>query len=302
MNNRALYKAVFSQVHTDVKIRPEEYKKMKPKHIKKRAVILAAVICLIIASSATAFAANLLGLKDLVLRTKMGNTDLAAVSSEEETVEQPPVALISLQGYSDSVEYKAVAEWIEFTDNYDADGALLAQVGNGPTGLDDRYSLYLVYTQEMADKLDEITAKYNLKLHSSIDIIETKEDLYSKARTGDFLGTATTSFSAYMYEDGTFHIDGTVSLNNIPPIDYQFVDCKKGSFTDTILNIGNADSYDEWSYETSSGVTVSLSLSKEKALVFWDTDNSFITINVLAGTNLDSGGLTGENLEAFADS
>ena len=39
--------------------------------------------------------------------------------------------------------------------------AIISEIGNSPTGFEERYGHYLVYTQEMADKLEEIIAKYD---------------------------------------------------------------------------------------------------------------------------------------------
>ncbi len=293
MNNHDLYQAVFSQVHTDVRIKMEDVQTMKPIHrIKKRVVGLAVAVCLIFTCSVTAFATNLWGLRDLLL-----DQDPPEVSEEAQSME-----MISLQGFSDSNEYKALAEWMAFTDSYDQDGTILNQIGNGPTGLDEKYSLYLVYSQEMADKLDEITAKYHLSLHRGITDVATREDLFAYLGTSDFLGETNTPYSTYMYEDGTFHFDGSASLEGGLNIDYQFMRCVKGSFTDVPLNIGTADAYNTWDYTTTSGVTVLLSLGPDKALVIADLERSFVSINVLEGTESESGAITAENLEAFADS
>ncbi|SMC37605.1 hypothetical protein [Papillibacter cinnamivorans] len=289
MNNKERYKAAFSRVHSGVQ--PGE---RKPEHrrskMTRRAAVLAAAICLAGAFSVTAFAANLFGLKDLVLGADDG------VKDPSYTVE-----MISLQGYSGSDEYKAAAEWAAFLENYDKDGTLLAKVGNGPTGLDEKYNLYYVYTQEMADKLEEITGKYGLSLHRTLTIAESAEELFELAGTGDFLGEGHTRWGGYVYEDGTFHIDGRVLLPSGVNIDYQLMDCVKGSFTDTLLNIGDAGSYTEWPYETSSGVQVTLALGPAKALVIADLPGSFATVNVLAGAEEYSGGLTAADLEAIAD-
>ncbi len=313
MNDMETYKAAFSRVHTAAKIDMEDFRTMRPaQRMNKRIAILAAAVILAVACSATAVAANLFGLKDLVLKDESGGAAVSPVTGQnmypDLSEDGEPIGdmdMISLQGYPGSKEYKAVAEWGAFLAGYDQDGALLSAVGNGPTGLEDKYALYLVYTREMADKLDEITSKYGLKLHSSMEIVSGAEELFEKAGTGDFLGTANTPYGSYIYEDGTFHIDGGAVIGSGLRIEYQFTDCKKGSFTDTMLNIGNADDYEEWSYETASGVTVSLALGPSKALVIADLGGSFMTINVLAGTEesfLDrSGKLTAADLEVFAD-
>lgn len=278
----------------------------QPMHtVRRRAVLAAGVICLLLACSVTAFAANLFGLKDLILHEDNGVAPAVTTGSPgpAESVESAqPTTLISLQGFSDSDEYKAAMEWASFLATYDQDGTLLAKVGNGPTGLPDKYSQYLVYTQEMADKLDEITTKYHLKLHASLDVFDSKAEFYAKAGLGDFLGPYNTMCGPYMYDDGTFHIDGASVLPGGQSFDYQIMDCKKGSFTDTLLNIGNADDYTEWTYKTASGVTVCLAAGPEKCLIFADLKNSFVTVNILGGTDTLSGGVTPESLQALADS
>ena len=140
----------------------EEFQKVRKPilYIRKGVVIAAAIICLLVALSAIAIATNLFGLKNAIysstyVPTPSGNTKLET--------------MISLQGYAGSNEYKAVQEWDDFLQSYDTDHSLLSAVGNRPTGLDKRYELYgSVYTQEMADKLVEITEKYGLSLHSEL--------------------------------------------------------------------------------------------------------------------------------------
>lgn len=316
MTFKKKYKSVFSQVCTPKTIKMEDFLMKQSVKVKSRKVLaFVAVLCLLAALSVSALAMNLFGLRSMVLpntRTESnvgpngpdGNENTGNTESSEpvESVIPKEPQLISLQGYSDSKEYQAVAEWIAFLDNYDKDGELLAKVGNGPTGLDKKYSLYPVYTQEMADKLDEITSKYGLKLHSTIELDLTTDELYAKAGTGKFLGEENTSMGAYVYEDGTFHIDGEVTLDEDRKIMYQMMNCKKGSFTDVILNIGNLDEYDGWNYDTASGVTAGLYISSSKSLVVADFNDSFMTINVLAGSDSGMyGPITASDLEEFAD-
>lgn len=309
MNIRELYKVTFSQVHTEVKIDVEDFKMMKPVHrIRRRVMVLAAAVCLVVAGSVTAFATNLFGLKDLVLNSRnagtvqVGEPGTVPINegSEGPVYKLPipsPMDLISLQGYSDSKEYKAAVEWNAFCESYDQDGALLAQVGNGPTGLDSKYNLYLVYTREMADKLDEIVTRYGLKFHSTLDILD-KDAFFERLGTGDFLGAGNATYGGYVYEDGTFHMEGFAMVGKIV-MNYQMMNCMKGSFTDAYLNVGDANAYHEWTYKTASGVTVSLSMGPTKCLVIADLGKSFLTVNVLCGT--DDEGVTASDLESFAD-
>jgi len=296
MKNIEQYKDVFSQVHTDVTIRMEDYKKMKKPHNGlKKTVILSAALCLLFACTAMAYATNLFGLKDVVL----GNETID-IFMEDGTIVETPITLISLQGYTSSNEYKAAAEWLVFLDSYDQDMALLNEVGNEPTGLDEKYDYYLVYTQEMADKLDEIAAKYGLSLHTSMQAFGSAEELFQLVGTGDFLGTVNELPGGYFYDDGTFQYDGTANLGDEKYLYYQFRNCEKGIFDEVYLNIGDTGDYDEWEYETASGISVTISSSPDKAVLTADLDTSFVTVNILPEYSATE--ITAADLEAFADS
>jgi len=213
MNDKENYRAVFSQLHTSVIVDMEDIKNMKKPKFRfgARVMIAVIVVCILMAMSAAAVALNFLGLKDLVIPSKSPPvaTDTTPVqdSGSEEPI--PDVEHISLQGYADSNEYKAAAEWHTFQANYDTDMSLLFEVGNQPTGLDDKYTYtYGAYTQEMADKLDELSEKYNLVLHSEIIPLENQSAIMEKAANGNFIGDTNTAYGGYMYPDGTFQFDG----------------------------------------------------------------------------------------------
>jgi hypothetical protein len=223
---------------------------------------------------------------------------------------QPPQELIAMQGYPDSNEYKATAEWNAFVAGYDTDHSILNKVGNSPNEYTEKYPMYLVYSKDMADKLEEITAKYGLKLHTSNTIVQTPEELIAAAGVGNFLESkegagVNRMLGGYVYNDGTFHYDGEAVLDTGTTMDYQFGNYVKGTFSDTYLNIGDASSYQEWQYETKSGVTVALALSESKALIIVDLPDSFVAVNVLGGTTkgtfFGSDGVTKEDLEKFTD-
>ena len=69
------------------------------------------------------------------------------------------VNVLSMEGLSDSAEGRALREWLSFYDEhredpYDAEEAI---------ALMDEYGPYGVTTQAMADEVDRICGKYNLK-------------------------------------------------------------------------------------------------------------------------------------------
>ena len=117
--------------------------------------------------------------------------------SEKETV---TTEFISLQGLQGSVEYQAAKEWQDFLHSYDIDGEILAEIDNNPTGLEDLGLFYQVYTQEMYDKLVEIEDKYDLKLHSEMNLVSQEELDYRVG--GSFMGKDLSRGWAYIYENG----------------------------------------------------------------------------------------------------
>jgi hypothetical protein len=289
--------------------------KVKSKNLKKL-VGLAAAAALVMALGITALATDLFGIGDLVIGRGKGAVNNPETITAEGSTEPTPgnipepeeMDLIVLQGYPDSNEYKASEEWNIFYESYDQDGSIVAEVGNKPNEFTEKYPMYLCYSQEMADKLEEIIAKYNLQPHEFITIAESEEQLFSTAGTGNFLDNGGSGVNrmlgGYVYNDGTFHYDGEATLFSGASFSYQFENYVKGTFSDTCLNVGDADSYQEWQYETKSGVTVSLALGDSKALVIADLENSFLTVNVLTGTGGDgssSSGITKEDLQNFAD-
>jgi hypothetical protein len=292
---------------------------MKSRNIK-RVIGIAAAAALVMTLGITALATQFFGLRDMVIPHDKAASATAPAAQDDpgakpEPSEAYPAApeesynLIPMQGYPDSSEYKASAEWELFRQSYDTDGSIINQVGNNPNEYTEKYPMYLVYSKEMADKLEEIIAKYGLKLHTSgITIAESTEDLLRLADVGNFItsgsGGVNRVYSGYAYDDGTFAYDGQAVLENGAVIEYQFRNEMKGVFSDVCLNIGDADAYQEWQYTTGSGVQVSLALSKTKALIITDRETSFVVVNVLAGTG-DSGfgssSITKEDLQRFAE-
>jgi len=271
----------------------------------RRILLIAAALVGLLTLSAAAISGNWFGLRDMLLPQKQ---EIRLSLEPGETQQQTQtVDMISLAGYGDTPESRANAEWQAFLDSYDQDGAILESVGNSIFGAGTSYIHYQVYTQEMADKLDEIIAKYNLKLHTvMIDDLYTDEALCDQVG-GDFLGE-NRAYSSYMYEDGSFKFDGELELPDYGLLDYQFQRCVRGSFSELTLNIRDIHDYTEWSYTTESGIPALLALAPHKALIVVDLPDSFVTINVLAGTGtpvsdiFSNGPLTAVDLERFADS
>lgn len=280
MSNKRFYQETFSQVHGTREIRWEDYEMTRHGRNLKWVVTLAAAVGLLAALSALALAANFFGLRDVLLPEKHSvdvvDENGAAVPGEKEFKD-----FVSLSGWGDAPESKALAEWEAFLEGYDRDGSIIAGIGNEPTGFEERYGHYLVYTQEMADKLEEIIAKYGLKLHEWMEAVLPET---WPAAAGDFFKENVTPCSGYIYENGTFRFDGDAALEGYGTVDYQFSRSVKGTFDDVALNIGDLSDFEEWGYQAADGTPVTLGLgARTRSLILADLGDSFVLVNVLAG-------------------
>ena len=263
-------------------------------------MVAAAVMVVVLAG--TAFATDILGLGSL--RVTDPFTATTAPTQEPVSAVSEPQDSIALQGMPESPEFLATAEWMDFLAGYDTDRAILNGLGNTVTGLEEKYGLYFVYTQEMADELEKIAARHELTLHSSIQFFDTAEKLYKLSGTGAFLGS--TPMNGYIYEDNSFLFSAASTMADGTAFAYEFNRHVKGSFSEVTLNIGDADSYEQWKYDTACGVPVQIFMGAEKCLIMTDLDTAFVSVNILGGT--DGGSqymkepVTGESLERFADS
>ena len=268
---------------TRMKIQNAGYTK---KRSKKGLVTVGIAVAVVAALGVTAYAAFGGGLERLSFGKSSLIEDIEAdigVSIPEDVrATMPEQEFISLQGYPDSSEYKATAEWLAFESGYDRDFKILdaydAEVrSTGEDPFEEKYGAYNVYSQEMADKIDEITAKYDLKLHTGITDCDEKivnemcGDVFSDGITG----------AGYMYEDGTFNLDAEYN-----GIYFQAGRCMKGYFDTTYLNVGNAGNYEEYEYTTKSGITVTLSYCYDKVfknrwIVTANLEDSFVSLNIM---------------------
>lgn len=225
------------------------------------------------------------------------------------SIPEKEVDMISLAGVEGSPEHEADVEWQEFLESYDQDESILAAVGNSPTGFEEEYGEYLCYSQEMADKIEEICEKYGLQKLTGFELPENYEGLCNGAGVGDFLGGKTEEakaeyISGWFFADGSFEFDGcgVISGSSVVMTDYQFSRAMKGTFQGTRLNVGNLEEYKEWNYTTKNGETVLLATNgSTKALIIAEREKSFVTVNVLGDVRRETFGIGEEELEKLAE-
>ncbi len=300
MLDQERYQRTFSQLHPSRTVTWEDFADMKrtKKRRPARRLIMAAaaVACLLAGLSAAAVAVNFLGLRDLLLPQKQPVNIIDPETGVHIPGKTQEVDTVSLSGYMDSPESRALVEWQNFLRDYDADHAILDQVGNYLDPAFDKYICYQVYTQDMADRLEEIVKTYGLKLHTQmIDLTAHPEALGAMA---EFAKGSRETYWTYMYEDGSCHFDGYAYVEDWGLVDVQFQRTAKGWFNDVTLSIGDAADYTQWNYKTSSGVEVVLALGPGQSLIFADLPDCFVSFNVFQGTESE---MTRERLEAVAE-
>ena len=266
----------------------------------RRSLLLAAALGLIVAFGSVAYATGWFGLRSAVMYHDNGDPDQPYGNTD----------VMSLQGLAGSPEFEANARWQAFYDSYDPDGAILASIGNSDTGLEPRYDAYPCYTREMADTLDAIAEESGLELLSGLT-------LYGAAELPDWMRNTLPQscgafdhciYDAYSFDNGSFKTEGAFFFCDARwpyETNYQFVCNRKGYLSVSYLAIGDADDYTQWAYETASGVTVTLALGPDKALIIADLPDAYLVVNVLdvrvGDVQQGEAALPAEILEAMAD-
>ena len=219
--------------------------------------------------------------------------------SEQEAAENP-ASRISLVGYQGTPEYLAFAEWEGLQEKWQAEKMAFWQERGADDSYhetpDSYYGFYSAVTQEQADQVDAIMAKYGLTPHTAWAFYSSAAELYDALGTESFYADALAgSSNGYVYDDGTFKDEGR---------GYVFPDGRqanltvfvsaKGSFTDISGTLDMTGSWDEWSYTAASGVTVDLVLTSNQGEILAETDGAYTDVSVSAGR-------TREDLQAIAD-
>lgn len=295
--------------------RKESMRKAKSKRILRIAAAAAAAVML----PGAAYAAGLFGLQEVNLGKKEFEVPVrieeGEIGTEEKfKMEKFKVDMISLQGMADSPEARACNEWLDFYESYDADGSIAAKIGNEPTEFREEYGAYSCYTREMADKIDELCEKYQLKKREEPVIEDDYKKILGRYGIGDILKPSEDMVNMMQGEvcdsDGNFNLGGEITFPENPgcSIVYELNRSVKGFFDTTVLNVGNVDDYEQWEYETENGETVLLARNGDKALIIADKEKSFISVNMDGYFRKDANGIgvpyeiSREELEKIADS
>lgn len=279
-------------------------RRMKP-------ILIAAIIALMILSMGCAIVA--LNLGDLKIGEASSRGEI--LDSDGNVVKESEIMkdVISLQGMKDTPSQLAAKEWYEFEQAYDPDWSLVTEAEQNGFEAPDEYDAYGVYTQEMIDKVDEIAAKYSLKLAGAVAMVQNWEnEIFFDALGLDNLhhpdAQAEVEYgSGYFYECGNFSFDFWITLTEadwpyevLPSMRYN-----DKEYLDTLVFwVDSIDRMEQWNYTTADGTEVLIAMDENYARIFCDRDDAFVSAYFDVSHEYDSGEvkyMSKADVEAVAD-
>lgn len=254
----------------------------------KRKAVLAAVIAALLLAGCTAIYALRME------RMKAGQsgyyipTEYDAPGNPIPVETREPQILLGLQG---GANQQALEEWLAFTESYDPDLSLSLEADRTGSMWDlpeNHWLTYGCYTEEMSQKLTEISEKYHLQLLSTYASFEWNEGqaLLESLSLSGLLSDNT----GVVYQDGFAHLDGTFTLNLSLSREFEGFSWEDGSISyhysqkacfDPNTDILYASrTYTQWDYTCSDGTQVLLVLSPTTARIYADFPSAFISIHL----------------------
>ena len=276
---------------------------------KIRPLLIAAIIALGVLLMGSAWVA--LHLQDLVIGERTSRGEI--LDSEGTVVKETEIVrdVISLQGIKNSPSQLAAQEWFEFEESYDPDYTLVNDEFDAP----DAYDAYLVYTQEMVDKVDEIINKYGLKLAGAEAMVqEYQNDIFFDALGIENLHHEDASveveyLGGYFYACGNFNMEFFLTLtgdeSQWPHRILTNMRYNGKEYLDTVFtSIANIETVEQWNYTTANGTDILIIMGKDYARFFCDREDAFVTSGFGTDYESDSGEIqymTKRDVELVAD-
>ena len=196
--------------------------------------------------------------------------------------------LLTLFGHSGDNIQKATAEWFAFLETYDPDGALM---DNNPdhAEIPNQYEYtYGCYTADMVAKVDEIAAKYDLKLLEEwipfqawqSDIFLEESGIPSLVRPDS--GAEVTSLSGMFYPPYNFDVDIDLSADSLENnLWITVLYSRKDYFPKDHPGGTDLSLYEQWDYTAPDGTELLLALNnKGHGYVIADLDNAMMILSV----------------------
>ena len=223
--------------------------------------------------------------------------------------------IITPYGRSGDAIQQALKEWYEFQESYDPDYLLATNEPDIP-GIPNQYEYtYSCYTQEMVDKVDEIAAKYNLKLlegwipfqRYQSDIFLEETGIRSLLRQDS--GAQITDMAGMLYLPYNFSMEFELVTENAGKLMTSYGYARKDYFPRAFPGGMDIDAYEQWDHTTPGGMKLLLALnSKGRGEIIAEQENAMIMISIDGNRSLShsrypdaSEVMTKAELESIAD-
>lgn len=197
------------------------------------------------------------------------------------------VDIITPYGRSGDAIQQALKEWYEFQESYDPDGALLTDEPDIPDIPNQYEYTYSCYTQEMVDKVNEIAAKYDLKLLEEwIPFQRYQSDIFLEETGIQSLllpdsGAQITGMVGMLYPPYNFSMEFNLVTENAGTLMTSYGYARKDYFPRAFPGGMDIDAYEQWDHTTPDGTKVLLALSgKGQGEIIAEQENAMIMISI----------------------
>lgn len=195
--------------------------------------------------------------------------------------------IITPYGRSGDAIQQALKEWYEFQESYDPDYLLATNEPDIP-GIPNQYEYtYSCYTQEMVDKVDEIAAKYDLKLLEEwIPFQRYQSDIFLEETGIQSLllpdsGAQITGMAGMLYPPYNFSMEFNLVTENAGTLMTSYGYARKDYFPRAFPGGMDIDAYEQWDHTTPGGTKLLLALnSKGQGEIIAEQENAMIMISI----------------------
>lgn len=280
----------------------------KPVH---KLVLIAAIVAL--TAILVGFTIYTLRLQDMSIGkdTQTQNFNNEGLAIEPTEVE---VDVITLYGHSGDAIQQALAEWFAFLETYDPDMKLADNDPDHPE-IPNRYEMnYRCYTLDMAKKVDEIAAKYGLKLlDESVLFQQWQSDIFfEEIGIDSFLlpdsGAEISHVAGIYYPPYNFKMDFDLSSDVLEATIFCKIEYVRKDYFPNAHKMGfDLATFRQWDHTAPDGTPLLLAINdKGVCYIITEQEDAMMILNItgnLSGSLYPGADeiLTKEQLEGIAD-
>ena len=238
-------------------------------------ILIAAIITILF--TVTAYAMGWFGLSARVIPAEPPQSKQTAnLEKTEETVG----GYVTFNGYVDTPEGKANAEWTNFIQSYESPLSPEESRAWDNAHHDTSAVFYGAWDDAALDKLNEIAQKYNLKLHTERVTPWTTNLFYQITGLHPFLSEPNQLSVLYVYEDGSFSAEAELFDSWI-----RMDRGAKGVLCPSAFYLWDTEKFEEWQVTTTEGIVVNIAQDKNldefdgyQGWIFSETGDYLITL------------------------